>query len=97
MAGMLDEQERTEPATPRKRDEARRKGNIAASQEATTAVLLLAATLLLVAQGGGVVAEIRALIDHTMRTLHVTAQREPALDEHVRGEGEEVSERRTDS
>jgi flagellar biosynthetic protein FlhB len=40
---MADNEERTEEATPRKRDEARNEGRIAKSQELTTAVLFLAA------------------------------------------------------
>ena len=37
--------EKTEPATPRKREEARKKGQVAKSQDLTSALILLAALL----------------------------------------------------
>ena len=44
---MADEAEKTEPATPKKKEDARRKGQVAQSRDVSTVVLLVAATLAL--------------------------------------------------
>lgn len=54
-------QERTEQATPRKREEARRKGHVARSQELVSVTVLGAGLLALHALGPGIVARLAAL------------------------------------
>lgn len=51
--------ERTEPATPRRREEARQEGNVARSPDLTAAIGLLAAILLLQMVGGRMFAHMR--------------------------------------
>jgi flagellar biosynthetic protein FlhB len=50
---MNDDAERTEPATPRKREEARRRGHVARSADLSAALVLLAGVLALEAAGSG--------------------------------------------
>lgn len=71
-------QERTEAATPRRRSEARKDGNIARSQDLTAALALLAAVLLLYVLGGrvwnGMDASMRLMLsgDYTGNVTRVT-------------------------
>ena len=44
---MADEAEKTEPATPKKKEDARRKGQVAQSRDVSTVMLLVAGTLAL--------------------------------------------------
>ncbi|CAM3376907.1 flagellar biosynthesis protein FlhB [Hydrogenibacillus schlegelii] len=53
-------EEKTEPATPRKKEEARKKGQVAKSPEVSQAFVLLAGTLALAAVGGRIVAAFEA-------------------------------------
>src|SRR5690242_17742080 len=54
MAGEKDTgQERTEKATPRRKDDARKDGKVAKTQDAAGALVVLAGTLLLAGVGGG--------------------------------------------
>jgi flagellar biosynthetic protein FlhB len=53
MADQGDDASKTEPATPRKREEARKEGRVALSRDLTVGVLLLAGVLLLQTLGGG--------------------------------------------
>ncbi|MEW6743080.1 MAG: flagellar biosynthesis protein FlhB [Planctomycetota bacterium] len=56
---MADDQEKTEAATPRRRDETRRRGQFARSREATAAVTLVGGGLLLLGWGPGLIARLR--------------------------------------
>ena len=49
---MADDAERTEPATPRRRQEARTRGQVAKSQDLTASILLLVGLLILDLLGG---------------------------------------------
>jgi flagellar biosynthetic protein FlhB len=63
-------QERTESATPRRRDEARREGKIPRSQELSAAVVLLAGTVVLAGVGGRSLTEFAtALLRDSTRLL----------------------------
>jgi flagellar biosynthetic protein FlhB len=59
---MADDQERTEPASPRKREEARRRGHVARSADLSAAAVLLAGVLALEAAGGGLFAGLSASV-----------------------------------
>ena len=62
--------ERTEPASPRKRREAREKGQVAKSQDLNTAVILLAALLLLNFCRGSLIEGMGALFRDLLSNLH---------------------------
>ena len=66
MAEDADREQKTEPATPKRRQEARSKGAVARSQELTAAVLLTAGLALLTVLGSGVV---RSLADYLRLSL----------------------------
>ncbi len=53
MPGNRDDQERTERATPRKREEARKKGQVARSREVVSAAVLSACLICLYFQSSG--------------------------------------------
>lgn len=57
-----DERERTEPATGRKREEARRKGQVAVSHELNSAAVLIGGILFLFLAGGALLEALRALL-----------------------------------
>lgn len=57
--------EKTEPATPRKREEARNKGQVARSTDLSTAVLLLGAFILLRVLSTGVVGDVLGVLRHS--------------------------------
>lgn len=59
-------QERTEPATPRKREEARKEGRVPRSTDLTTALSIVGALLTLTLAGPALVTSFR----HMMRALH---------------------------
>jgi flagellar biosynthetic protein FlhB len=61
-------QEKTEPATPKRLDEAKRKGQVARSRELTTSALLLAAAGGLLALGPGLVTRLLDLMRAALRT-----------------------------
>src|SRR6478672_9565044 len=65
--------EKTEKATPKKRDEARRKGQIAKSQDLNGAALLMAGLVALSAFGPGL---FRRVQEATIGTLELTAHPE---------------------
>ena len=64
--------ERTEPATPRRREEARQDGNVARSPDLTAAIGLLAAIILLQVVGGRMFAQMR-IATETMLTSSFTS------------------------
>ena len=63
--------ERTEPATPRKREKARESGQVARSQDMNTAVLLLGALLILNFYGGKILEQMSLLNIKLLSNLHV--------------------------
>ena len=70
MAAESSGQDRTESATPRKREEARKEGRIARSQDLSTAAVLLAGTVLLAGVGGRELTGFAArLLRESARTL----------------------------
>ena len=58
--------ERTEKATPKRRTEARRKGQVARSQEVNSTAVLLAAAGALAIAGPAMAANLRSLLTETM-------------------------------
>ena len=62
--------ERTEPASPRKRREARESGQVGKSQDLNTAVILLAALLILNFLGGSLLEGLGALVSSTLANLN---------------------------
>lgn len=69
MADEMYSGEKTEPATPRKRKQAREKGQVARSNDLNTAVLLLAASLTIFFLGGHLVTELAAFNDKIFSVL----------------------------
>lgn len=63
------EQERTEAATPRRREQARKEGQVARSQEAVSAVLFLGMIVFLTVAGTSLVEQIMTLTKETFATL----------------------------
>lgn len=61
--------EKTEPATPRRREEARKKGQVAKSAEVGTAVMILAAFLLLHILGPYVVGHMRDTVQYFLQNM----------------------------
>jgi flagellar biosynthetic protein FlhB len=61
-----DAGDKTEDPTPRRREEAREKGNVAKSQDLTTAVLILGTMLLLHSFGPRLVSTLRRLLEETL-------------------------------
>ncbi len=74
-----DAGERTEAATPKKRDESRRKGSVAKSTEVNSALILLAAILILQGVGSMLAGRLMELI----RTFFGMAGRMPVNDANV--------------
>lgn len=63
-------QEKTEPATPKRRDEARRKGQVARSQELNSAIVLMTALLGIYAMGNLLFGDLAALMVQTLERSH---------------------------
>jgi flagellar biosynthetic protein FlhB len=63
-------EEKTEPATPRKREEARQEGNVSRSADLSSAVLLVAAVGFLMAFGPSFIAQFGKLMAHLLENLH---------------------------
>src|SRR3954464_4518602 len=61
--------EKTEKATPKKRDEARKKGQVARSMDLTGAVVMLVGLFALHAFGGKLVAHCRETMDWALRMI----------------------------
>lgn len=64
-----DKDDKTEEATPRRRDEAREQGQVALSQDVLGAASLLMATLVLVIGGGSLATSLGALLDGSIGLL----------------------------
>ncbi len=73
MADFDKDQERTEQASPRRREEARQKGQVARSPEVASAAILLASTLLFYFCSGGMVERLMDLTRWTLRECGQTA------------------------
>ena len=69
-------EERTEPATPRRREEARKRGHVARSGDLSSALLLLAALLGLHFYGGEFLRGLLGSVRTVLENLH-TAGAEP--------------------
>ena len=63
-------QEKTEQATPKRRDEARKKGQVARSQELNSAVVLMTALLGIYLMGGMLFGDLAALMTRTLESSH---------------------------
>ena len=63
-------QEKTEQATPKRREEARKKGQTAKSQELNSAVVLIAGLSGLYALGGFLFQNLAGFTVHTLETSH---------------------------
>lgn len=73
-----DREQKTEPATPRRREEARSKGQVARSQEINTALILLLGAVVLYVTGPSVSAGLRnilitCLTDHIHETITIAS------------------------
>ena len=66
--GSDDAQEKTEPATPKRLEDAKRKGQVARSRELTTSALLMASAGALLALGPGLVGDLLALMGEVLST-----------------------------
>ena len=73
MADIDKDQERTEQASPRRREEARQKGQVARSPEVASAAILLASTILFYFCSGGMVERLMDLTRWTLRECGSTA------------------------
>ena len=71
MAEQSERDERTEEATPRRRQEAREKGQVAFSSELTAATMLLATGATFLALGGHLVGAAGGLVASSVSALHV--------------------------
>ena len=74
-------QEKTEQATPKRREDARRKGQITRSRELTTMMLLMTAAVTLFGAGGGIMRDIAAIMRQGLTLDH-----SQAFDSHYLGE-----------
>src|SRR3954452_20807865 len=61
--------ERTEKATPKRRSEARKKGQVARSQEVNSTAVLLAAAAALAVAGPAMASNLSSLLTETMRRV----------------------------
>jgi len=73
MADIDKDQERNEQASPKRREEARSKGQVAQSREAVSAVILLSCTILFYFGAGGMVERLMDLTRWTLRECGTTA------------------------
>jgi flagellar biosynthetic protein FlhB len=73
MADIDKDQERTEQASPRRREEARNKGQVAKSPEVASATILLACTIFFYFGSGGMVERLMDLTRGTLRESGTTA------------------------
>lgn len=62
-------EERTEQATPRRREEARREGRVPKSPELTTSIALLGSAAVLAVTGGTLAAALRDLVGYALTTM----------------------------
>ena len=62
--------ERSEPASPRKRHEARERGQVGRSQDLNTAVILLAALMMLSFLGNTLLEGLGGVVSSTLSNLH---------------------------
>lgn len=74
-----DQQERTEAATPKRAEEARREGQVLRSQELSTCVVLVAAAIALTLLGGRLGAAVLAALRHGLELSPVEALDEARL------------------
>jgi len=65
-----EENEKTEEATPRRKQKERDKGNIAKSQDFTSSLILICGVGLMYALGPGILEKIKDLLISTLKTLH---------------------------
>lgn len=73
MADIDKDQERTEQASPRRREEARKRGQVARSPEVASAAILLACSILFYFYSGGMVERMMDLTRWTLRECGTTA------------------------
>jgi flagellar biosynthetic protein FlhB len=73
MADIDKDQERTEQASPKRREEARNKGQVAKSPEVASAAILLACTIFFYFGSGGMVERLMDLTSWTLRQSGTTA------------------------
>jgi flagellar biosynthetic protein FlhB len=73
MADIDKDQERTEQASPKRREEARNKGQVAKSPEVASAAILLACTIFFYFGSGGMVERLMDLTSWTLRESGTTA------------------------
>jgi flagellar biosynthetic protein FlhB len=67
---MADDEEKTEEPTPKRRDEARKKGQVAKSQDLTKAALMLAGMGLIYALGGGIRTKLGRFMGWCFENIH---------------------------
>ena len=71
-------EDRTEKATPKRRDDARQRGQVARSMEVNTALGVLALFMLLAAFGGSVLSGLTATMIHYLGSAGQTGDISPA-------------------
>ena len=78
-------QERTEQATPKRLNEARRKGQVARSKELTTALVMLAGAALLLVGGPSIAGRLAASMTHILSLPRETSARRCDTTPGIRG------------
>jgi flagellar biosynthetic protein FlhB len=81
MAEHDDREQRTEEATPRRREEARERGQVALSSELVSAVGLAAGVGVLAAGGAGLARSVAAALEHALSALGDGAKRDLSIRE----------------
>ncbi len=82
--------ERTEPASPRRIEQAREKGQVARSRELTTFAVLLAAGAGLMSMGGGLIEKMASMMRHGFTLTRADAFNSLAMLERLQRESLEV-------
>ena len=67
---MADDEEKTEEPTPKRREEARKKGQVAKSQDLTKAALMLAGMSLIYALGGSIRTKLGGFMGWCFENIH---------------------------
>ncbi len=78
-------QEKTEQATPKRREEARKKGQVARSQELNSAVVLMAALLGIYAMGSMLFGDLASLMARTLGSSHTIDLSQAGFRTHMLG------------
>ena len=75
---MADSQEKTEKATPKKREDARKKGQVLKSAEVNTAVMVLALFAIIIAMSGNIVSSIQKMFNKYLTYAIIESLADPS-------------------